>query len=740
MDSCSSAAAANGQPDSGFFAPGLVIGAFRGTRSSGLEFHGELTVPYFEEIDSVPMHGRFVLIELGDPNEAVLGRMASVTADGWLTGRSGEEHALRMAAGGERQPLEEWRGRDVRYRVGIRMLGVIRRREGELLFAPSHRRVPHVGARVAFLSEEVLRHVAGGTRGSEIGFYALGEFVYCGLQEESDSSAPQGAAGQRQSDPPKSRSHAPAWMKAMEPSVPVRFAMEQLVARRSFVFARAGFGKSNLVKLLLSGLYAEDPAISMPDGRRAPVGTVVFDPDGEYFWPDVHNRPALCDVEELADRLVVFTNQEAPSPYYGSFKAAGVHIDIRELAPALVISVALTPEQQMQQNVHKLKALDAEAWGKLVDLVYEHGNNAKPARVAALLGLSESQEAELYAARSHMTRIVRELHDPDSSMLTLLTRALGDGKLCVLDVSRMRGAASLALSGIVLRYIFERNQREFTRARPKPIPTIAVVEEAQAVLGRYGAGESAYEEWVKEGRKYSLGAVLITQQPGSIPHELLSQGDSWFIFHLLSEGDLRAVKAANAHFSDDLLSSLLNEPLPGNGVFWSSASGAPDRAGNAYPIPLRVLSFEDRHSVADPHRDLEARAVYASRLARRLPSAGNAERGQGEQQRKQQGTPSRTGDRHAQLRVEVLARMRADRELSERLRRHSEVPWVGVQRAIERALPADSVPDPEHWAQRMVPVALDRLFGRKDEGWRIERRPKKDDPSRMVSWVVIAPK
>jgi len=63
---------------------------------------------------------------------------------------------------------------------------------------------------------------------------------------------------------------------------------------------------------------------------------------------------------------------------------------------------------------------------------------------------------------------------------------------------------------------------------------------------------------VKEGRKYDLGAVLITQQPGSISGEILSQGDNWFVFHLLSATDLQALKRANAHFSDDLLSTLLN--------------------------------------------------------------------------------------------------------------------------------------------------------------------------------------
>jgi len=53
------------------------------------------------------------------------------------------------------------------------------------------------------------------------------------------------------------------------------------------------------------------------------VGTIVFDPDGEYFWPDDKNRPGLCDVPHLRDRMVVFTNREAPSPFYQSFVAGG---------------------------------------------------------------------------------------------------------------------------------------------------------------------------------------------------------------------------------------------------------------------------------------------------------------------------------------------------------------------------------------------------------------------------------
>src|SRR5690606_16282848 len=188
-------------------------------------------------------------------------------------------------------------------------------------------------------------------------------------------------------------------------------------------------------------------------------------------------------------------------------------------------------------------------------------------------------------------------------------------KLCVVDVSRMRGAQAFILSALVLRYIFNRNQDEFTLADPKTIPTIAVVEEAQAVLNERASAAMPYIEWVKEGRKYDLGALLITQQPGSIPVDILSQGDNWFIFHLLSAVDLNTLKKANAHFSDDILSSLLNEPIPGQGVFWSSVEGKP------YPVSVRVMLFEKLHAVRDPDYARPPGNTYARILRERFRSS-----------------------------------------------------------------------------------------------------------------------
>jgi hypothetical protein len=213
------------------------------------------------------------------------------------------------------------------------------------------------------------------------------------------------------------------------------------------------------------------------------VGTVIFDPDGEYYWPDDKNRPGLCDVPELENKIVVFTKKKGPSPFYQSFVANDIKLDIRRLRPSEVISIALSPEKQEQQNVRKLKGLNDSDWRKLVDEIFKNKNAADPDLIKGLLRLEPSQDVEMVAARGNMTNIVKMLHDPGNQMMDMLIYSLKHGKICIIDVSQMRGEPALILSSLVLQKIFDHNQQQFTEAKPETIPTIAVVEEAQAVLG-----------------------------------------------------------------------------------------------------------------------------------------------------------------------------------------------------------------------------------------------------------------
>ena len=694
-----------------------VVGVFSGFAESGLEFRADLSLPYRADFQRIPMHGRFMLVQLDDDNEAALGRITKIVSGGRLSSAEGEEMTARAAS--EDRPIpEDLREQYVKYRITIRMLGVLRKKSDGFVFAPTHRRMPHVGNKVAFLDEEAMRYVANahdGAEGAEIGYLAFGDFIYA-----------QGCEKFQQKEKEQEK-----WIQIMPYCAP-RFKVGDMVSRRTMIFARAGFGKSNLVKLLFANLYGgKNPPTAQKHNENRRVGTIVFDPDGEYFWPDDKGRPGLCDVEGLESELVLFTERKSASAFYQSFVADGVKLDLRRLRPTEVIPIALPSEQQDQQNVRKLRAMRDEDWNKLVDLIYAERNRVDLKEVVKLIGADPGKgEVEALAARSNMAHIVEMLHDPGSQTIDKMFDSLKRGKICVFDTSKLRGQSALALSGIVLRKIFHHNQEEFVKDKPQTIPTIAVIEEAQSVLGGRGVSCEPYIEWVKEGRKYDLGAVLVTQQPRSIPGEILSQGDNWFVFHLLSSDDLFTLEKANAHFSKDILSSLLNEPIPGHCVFWSSVSK------RAYPLSIRILSFEESHTVRDAQYRLPASdRTEASVWRKKFDIPAEKNRQTNEADDAEDGEAGKKRDVFRASEDAAIAAFRKDDELRQRIEKDGW-PWFGVVTKLEGNLPSH-FSDRNPIANQLVRRAMDEIYGKNE--WDTEFRPSKSHAG-TTRWIVLKKK
>jgi hypothetical protein len=574
------------------FANSQVMGTFKGFNERGLEFAAEIIAPYDASMLERPQLGQFLLIELGSVEEAALGRITRFVPSGLLATAEGEDYVNTMQRRQQAVP-EDLKQQRLKYRVQVKLLGAVRiaREKGKerVIYIPSQRRLPHLGAKVALPSAEVLGELCKLSKGdTDLGDYVLGEFVYSGTGTPNDNPV----------------------LRHLEPSLSVKFDIKNLVSKRSVVFARAGYGKSNLIKYLISELYKD----GQPKTERGQnVGTLIFDADGEYFWPDrVRNRPGLCDVPHLKDHIIAFTNRLPGIPYYASWKAGEVRLDIRDLPPRDVIGIAVSSDRQEQQNILKLKSLTDTNWRQLVDLIQMQRLQASDNDIGRLLGYSPGQItnslAEIAAARSNMNNIVRLLHDPNSQLLSGTLQALTEGHIVIIDISLLSSTAGNTIAGLILRRIFSHNQENFTGGQA-PIPVVTVIEEAQSVLGRNLEESSPFVEWVKEGRKYDLGAILVTQQPGSVAPELLSQADNWFCFHLLSEGDAGVLGKYNSHYSDDILAHLISEPIPGNCFMWS----APHQP---FVLPVRVRSFEELYNdnvkldaALKPERELPAQKI-----------------------------------------------------------------------------------------------------------------------------------
>ena len=549
---------------------GTVIGVFKGFIESGLEFKADLVVPYQSEF--TPLLGSFLVVEVSK-QRYLLGRITRFHPVGLMAGAEAEDYLARMTKAGRSVP-EDLKEAKLRYNVNVKLLGGLTLGgKGDPKYEPSMRQLPHLGARVGIPTEDALRlicslGVEAGEKPAILGRLAFGNHVFDG-----DGQA----------------------------NMPVPFDVRRLVGRRTYVFAHAGYGKTNLVKLLVTKLYETNPE----------VGFLIFDPEGEYAVTDKKGRPGLADVPGLQDKVVLYTDRKL-SPKYQRFLAGDVHLNLGSLRPGNVVKNCVPPEKWEQVWANAVRGLQEHEWAGLVRLLESDGYRADSAEIREIV--QNVAETTPPAIVNNIVPVVKRLHDKASRMLDGIFWHLERNHIVVVDISLMASVHGRWIASLILNEIFQRNQANFTAgAQGELLNVVTVVEEAQTVLSSdREKGETIFVEWAKEGRKYGLGSIFVTQQPGAIPSELVSQGDNFFVFHLLSTDDLASLQRANAHFSADVLGMILNEPIPGNAYVWSSPY-------QPFVLSVRVENFEDYAKAASRTKSTEAVPTAAEEFARRIP-------------------------------------------------------------------------------------------------------------------------
>lgn len=491
----------------------------------------------------LPGFGEFLLVELSEA-KALVGRVSRYQAAGQLIGEHGDAYLADLAQNDAEVPEAIMR-QMLRYAMRIQLLGQVEcNADGRLGFAVGERAFASLGSRVRRPSHVAL------------------EFL-CNIGLEDDpTAAPLGQLvfGQRVFE-----------------GVPVRFSVSRLKGRRSFVFARAGYGKSNLIKYLVSQLYS-----SPPD-----VGLLIFDPEGEYALPDAHGRPGLVNVPALEQRLSLYSDRRIPAAHQAIHRGEA-HIDFADFPPQDIVAAFVPAEKQENVSMNLLRGMKWDAWKELVNLLATDEYKADDKRVAALLSYKPKQgdDVILGAIKNNLLPALRRIHRPGAALGKNIIEELRQNRVVIIDTSLLPGEDSLAISGMLLRRIFHHNLRHFTDVDGSTVRCLAVLEEAQTMLGdRTLDDRNIFVRWVKEGRKFGLGCILVTQQPGAISQQIISQGDNFFALHLLNDSDLQTLKRHNAHYSDEILGFIRNEPIPGNCYFWS----APHQP---FVLPVRVADFE----------------------------------------------------------------------------------------------------------------------------------------------------
>lgn len=163
--------------------------------------------------------------------------------------------------------------------------------------------------------------------------------------------------------------------------------------------------------------------------------------------------------------------------------------------------------------------------------------------------------------------------------------------LKIIDISGLPNEVAGPLTGAIARLLFQYKIHQ-TRSERERDPVLFVCEEAHRYVpnkgdAQYDVAQTAVRRIAREGRKYGLGLMLVSQRPSDIEDTVISQCNSWIVLRLANSSDQEHVSRI---LPDSLagMTKMLSSLPRQEALFLGEAAAIPAR------IRLRTLTRDQR--------------------------------------------------------------------------------------------------------------------------------------------------
>ncbi len=311
----------------------------------------------------------------------------------------------------------------------------------------------------------------------------------------------------------------------MHSSVEVYMPARDMFTHHILVAASTGKGKSNFMYTLLWGAQ-----------ESSQVGFLILDPHDEYYGRANHG------LKDHPAKKVTYYTLSTPPP-----GALRLQLNLRLLKPDHFMgTISLSdPQQQALYSYYRKYGSD---WVRCL-----------------LLGMTVDghfRDETLQVVQRKLSSILNiDVNDNELLCRNIFTENTGDntvsdvcneierGATVIIDTSQFSGATELLVGSILSEELLRRYKRYM---REGVIDTKAavsiVIEEAPRVLGKrvLEKGSNVYETIAREGRKFCVGLIAITQIPSEIPKHLLANMNTKIILGIEMESERSAVVQCSA--------------------------------------------------------------------------------------------------------------------------------------------------------------------------------------------------
>jgi len=286
--------------------------------------------------------------------------------------------------------------------------------------------------------------------------------------------------------------------------------------------ASTGKGKSNLMSCILWDVLDKNYA-----------GMLVLDPHDEYY-----GRTGLGLKDHPSRDKVSYYTPVNPPPGAKSFK-----INIGKLKPDhFQGAIGLSDPQRQCLHVYykkfKTNWITSLLKEEKIENVRFHEDTfaVVKRKLISLLGLEF--ENGLLSCQGIFDAVAGE------NTVAEICLDLEQGKMVIVDTSYFSGSLEILIGSLITTEIFDKYKyyKKIGHLNDKPVVSV-VLEEAPRVLGKkvLEQGSNVFDSIAREGRKFKIGLIAITQLPSEIPKNILANMNTKIILGMEMNSERQAV-------------------------------------------------------------------------------------------------------------------------------------------------------------------------------------------------------
>ena len=338
--------------------------------------------------------------------------------------------------------------------------------------------------------------------------------------------------------------------------------MNELLGKHTAVLGSTGAGKSGTVAAIIHSILE----------RGADAGhqhwhpqIIILDPHNEYGKAFAGHQRLSTDEGSLKLPYWLLDLEESLSLFIGKTEFAATSqsniiknalIAVRGNAAGILglDESKLTVDSPIPYILGSTAELDE--FGKVGGVLYEEG----------LIGAINKQRPANQNKKDHedFNKVIRKIDSllKDGRLRFMMTAWDGvldplpeilnqfltsETKIQIVDLSGVPNEVAGTASAAISRMIFQVKVWQSEEERAKS-PVLLVCEEAHRYVpnkgeAQYEAAQNAVRRIAKEGRKYGVGLLLVSQRPSEVEATVLSQCNSWIVLRITNDADREHVRS-----------------------------------------------------------------------------------------------------------------------------------------------------------------------------------------------------